>query len=105
MCRLDMLHVACAHEALTLKHWDPETRNKALAPKWGRNDGKAQWFKVGNSSKEKMQMLWLLYCSAASPLYGKCLPAPISCQTGQPCLGWRGEKEALPWTWDVLSSS
>ena len=49
-------------------------------------------------------MLWLLYGSAASPLHGNCLPRPIGCQTDQPCLGWRGEKETMLWPWHVLSS-
>jgi len=47
-------------------------------------------------------MLWLLYGSAAAPLHGNCLPWPIGCQTGQPCLGWRGKEEAMPWPWDVI---
>lgn len=49
-------------------------------------------------------MLWLLYGSATAPLRGNCLPCPIGCQTDQPHLGCRGEKEAVPWPWDVLST-
>lgn len=49
-------------------------------------------------------MLWLLYGSAVFPLHGNCLLRPIGCQTDEPCLGWMGEKEAVPWSWDVLSS-
>lgn len=49
-------------------------------------------------------MLWLLYGSATAPLRGNCLPCSISCQTDQPRLGCRGEKEAVPWLWDVLST-
>lgn len=41
-------------------------------------------------------MLWLLYGSVASPLRGNCLPCPISCQTDQLGLRWRGEKESVP---------
>lgn len=61
--------MALAHAGLMLKHQDPATKEKALAPKRGGSDGKAQWFKAGNISKGKdtnaLAALWLYSFSLA----------------------------------------